>query len=102
MGMPAGMSTRAPLPATLLTAVNDCGGVGLMLASVRSESWMTVLAWMSWLATTTLTPVVVPWIRGRLAMPAAVAKASTASTAPMTMYRRPRRGLARTEEAIDI
>src|SRR5690348_9817733 len=56
---------------------------------------------MSWLATTTLTPMVLPWMRGRLAMPAAVTKARRASTAPTTMYSRPRRGLARAEEAID-
>jgi len=40
---------------------------------------------ISWLATTTLMPAVLPWMSGRLAIPAAVMKASTASTAPIKM-----------------
>src|ERR1041385_4424399 len=85
IGMPAGMDTRAPRPATLAVVVKACGGGEETLLIVRSEAVITVLAAMSWLATTILEPEVVPWIRGRLAMPAAVANASTASTAPMTM-----------------
>src|SRR6266550_3199769 len=84
-GIPAGMSTLEPLPATSLTAANAWGGGWLMLLMVRSEAWITVRALMSWLATTTFVPVELPWISGRLAIPAAVANASTASTAPMTM-----------------
>jgi hypothetical protein len=56
---------------------------------------------MSGLATTTFVPLVLPWMSGRLAIPAAVANASTASTAPTTMYSRPRRGRASAEVAID-
>src|SRR6266571_6126443 len=99
--MPAGMLTRAPLPATSATRVNGCGGGDETLLMVRSDAVITVRAAMSWVATTTRVPVVLPWMRGRLAMPAAVANATTASTAPMTIYRRPRRGRARAEEPID-
>ena len=101
IGLPWGMSTRAPLPARSLIAVNACGGAGLKLESVKSEAWISVRALMSWLATTIRVPVVLPWISGRLAIAAAAANASTASTAPMTMYRRPRRGRASAEVAMD-
>ena len=75
--------------------------IPVKLEIVKSEAWMTVRALMSWLATTIRVPVVLPWISGRLAIAAAAAKASTARTAPMTMYRRPRRGRASAEVAID-
>src|SRR5437879_8781802 len=91
-GMPAGMSTREPLPATSLTVAKACGGGWVRLVSVRSDAWITVRALMSWAATTTLVPAVLPWISGRLAIPAAVAEASPGSTAPMTRDRRPRQG----------
>src|SRR5205807_10124083 len=100
-GLPAGMSTLAPLPATSLTTAKACGGAGWKFVIVRSPDWITVRALISWLATTTLMPAVLPWMSGRLAIPAAVMKARTASTAPITMQRRPRRGLARAEVAID-
>src|SRR5438067_7405203 len=84
-GMPAGMSTREPLPATSLTVANACGGGWVRLVSVRSDDWITVRALMSWAATTTLVPAVLPWIRGRLAIRAGVGKGIPAATAPMTM-----------------
>ena len=54
---PAGMSTRAPLPATALILVNDSGGAGLITLKVRSPAWILVLAPISFLATTTLVPL---------------------------------------------
>src|SRR5207245_8908816 len=84
-GMPAGMSTREPLPATSLTVANASGGGWVRLVSVRSDAWITVRALMSWAATTTLVPAVLLWNGSRLAIPAAVAKARTASTALMPM-----------------
>src|SRR5947208_14345867 len=80
-GMPAGMSTREPLPATSLTVANACGGGWVRLVSVRSDAWITVRALMSWAATTTLVPGGLPWVRGRLGIPGAVAEGTTAIAA---------------------
>src|ERR1700687_2490692 len=102
IGDPAGMSTRAPLPATRAISVNDCGGTGLKAVSCRSEAWILVRAEIFVLATTTLVPAAVCWKRDRLARPAAVAKASTARIAPTTMYSLPRRGRAISGVAMDI
>src|SRR5579862_1343320 len=87
------MSTLAPLPVTLLTDVNACGGVGVTDISSRSELWMRVRAPMLFLATTTLVPVPVAGkMYGALARAAAARKATRARAVPMMMYRRLRRG----------
>src|SRR6185503_14961565 len=92
-GEPAGMSTRAPLPTTCLMSVNDSGGSGLTALSVRSDSEIRVRAPIVLFATTTFVPVTLEEkSSGRLATPAAAAKARTASTEPTMMYVRPRPG----------
>src|SRR6266567_7735196 len=92
-GEPPGMSTRAPLPTTCLMSVKDCGGIGLTALRVRSDSWMRVRAPMLFLATTTLAPLAAEEkSMGRLATPAAAAKARTARIEPTMMYVRPRPG----------
>src|ERR1700682_4080447 len=102
IGDPAGMSTRAPLPATSAMSVNDCGGAGLNELSCRSEAWILGRALLRGFATTTFDPAAGPCSSERLARPAAVAKPSTARIAPTTMYRRPRRGRAVSGVAMDI
>src|ERR1700682_3932869 len=102
IGDPAGMSTRAPLPATSAMSVNDCGGGGRNELSCSSEAWIWVRALMLVLATTTFVPVTGPCSSERLARPAAVAKASTARIAPTTMYRRPRGGARGPGGGVDI
>src|SRR5450631_4117871 len=101
-GEPAGMSTRAPLPATRATAVKDWGGVGEIDLSSRSEAWIRVRAVMAFLATTTWVPVELEESSGMLAKAAAVPKASTARIAPMTMYSRALRGRPIWPADIDI
>src|SRR6266853_5562884 len=101
-GCPARMSTRAPLPETEAISANASGTAGLNDFSSRSEAWILVRAVMLVLATTTFVPPVFDGSSDRLASPAAVAKARTARIAPTTMYRRPRRGRAISEVAMDI
>src|ERR1700694_1028650 len=59
-GAPAGMSTRALLPATALISGKYCGGAGATEDSCRSDAWILVRALMLFLATTTLVPPVLP------------------------------------------
>src|ERR1700716_951159 len=85
-GAPAGMSTRALLPATALISGKYWGGGGATEASWRSDAWILVRALMLFLATTTFVPAaLLVGSRERLARPAAVANASTARIAPITM-----------------
>jgi hypothetical protein len=85
-----------------LICVNPCGGAGLTALNIKSEAWILVRAPMLFLATTTCVPPVFVWSSERLARPAAAANASTARIAPITMYRRPRRGRPTSAVAIDI
>src|SRR5260370_41644602 len=55
-GAPAGMSTRAPLPATLLTSENDWGGTGVITVVIRPDAWVLGRAAIAPLSTTTLAP----------------------------------------------
>ena len=80
---------------TWLIEVNASLGGGLTTLSCKSEAWILVRAAMSFFATTMRVPELLPGSRERLAKPAAAANASTARTAPMMMYRRPRRGRPR-------
>ena len=78
--------TGQPEPATALMSVNDWGGTGLTTLIIRSAAWILVRAFIGVLATTTLVPMgLFEKRRGRLATPAAVAKARTASTVPTMM-----------------
>src|SRR2546427_436084 len=87
--MPAGMSTREPLPATSLTVANASGGGWVRLVSVRSDAWITVRALMSWAATTTLVPAGVALDQRRPALSAAAPTWRNRSTARRSGRRRP-------------
>src|SRR3989441_9481050 len=69
-GESAGMSTRAPFPATALTSKNAWGGTGVTTFIVRSDDWIFVRAPIAFLATTILVPAgVFAQDTGQLAAP---------------------------------
>src|SRR2546426_608043 len=82
---PAGVSTRAPLPATALMLVNDSGGAGLITLRVRSPAWILVLAGISFLATPTLVPLWDGNRKEKLAPPGGGGKGAPARMVPPMM-----------------